>query len=326
MPTRRLGSRRFRTAIIRPPAGTDWRARLAAADAEMAADYREARAPSAWRAVRATRRLLLMMLWTVVCIPVQAACIALGGRPPVVVARWYHATLCRIGGIRVRVIGEAAKPSPGRPVLFLSNHQSWADILVLGGRIEACFVSKAEVGSWPLIRTVARLGRTLYVSRRRGATGREKDEIIARLAAGDSLMLFPEGTTSDGARVLPFRSALVGAVEGNGTRPIVQPVSIVFDRLDGLPVTRPHRPHFAWYGDMEIASHAWTLLGRRSSRATILLHTPLDPAAFPSRKAVAEAAWRAVDQGAAVLRQGRDPTALARDRRDLAGEPSADRA
>jgi 1-acyl-sn-glycerol-3-phosphate acyltransferase len=326
MPTRRLGSRRFRTALIRPPAGTDWRARLAAAEAEMAADFREARAPSAWRAVRATRRLVLMALWTFLCIPVQTVCIALGGRAPVVMARWYHAVLCRIGGIHVRVVGEPARPAPGRPVLFLSNHQSWADVLVLGGRIEACFVSKAEVGSWPLIRTVAKLGRTVYVSRRRGATGREKDEIVARLAKGDSLILFPEGTTSDGARVMPFRSALIGAVEGDGVRPIVQPVSIVFDRLDGLPVTRPHRPHFAWYGDMDIARHAWTLLGRRSCRATILLHRPLDPADFPNRKALAEAAHEAVDAGAAALRQGREATPLSPKRHPRDPVASPDRA
>ncbi|WP_019015270.1 lysophospholipid acyltransferase family protein [Elioraea tepidiphila] len=326
MPTRRLGSRRFRTAIIRPPAGTDWRARLAAADAELAADYREARAPSAWRAVRATRRILLMALWTLLCIPIQAACLAIGGRPPVVFARWYHAVLCRIGGIRVRMIGTPATPQPGRPVLFLCNHQSWADVLVLGGRLEACFIAKAEIGSWPLIRTVARLGRTVYVSRRRGATAREKDELVSRLAKGDSLILFPEGTTSDGARILPFRSALVGAVEAAGIDPIVQPVSLVFDKLDGLPVTRPHRPHFSWYGDMDIASHAWTLLGRRSCRATILLHEPLDPAAFPNRKALAEAAYQAVDEGAAALRQGREARPLSPKHHAPAAASSPDRA
>ncbi|MDW8444789.1 MAG: lysophospholipid acyltransferase family protein [Acetobacteraceae bacterium] len=306
MSPRRLATRRFRTALIRPPAGTDWRARLAAHEAELAADYREARAPSAWRAVRAARRLLLMLLWTLACIPVQSVLIALPGRGKVVFARVYHAVLCRIAGIRVRVIGEPARPAPGRPVLFLSNHQSWADILVLGGRLEACFVSKAEIGSWPLVRTVARLGRTIYVSRRRGDTVRERDELVSRLAAGDSLILFPEGTTSDGVRVLPFRSALLSvATEAEGFSPVVQPVSLVFDRLDGLPVTRPHRPHFAWYGAMDIARHTWTLLGRRSCRATILLHRPLDPASFPSRKALAEAAWEVVDRGCAALRQGR---------------------
>ncbi|MCS6921408.1 MAG: 1-acyl-sn-glycerol-3-phosphate acyltransferase [Elioraea sp.] len=311
MSPRRLATRRFRTALIRPPAGTDWRARLAAHEAELAADYREARAPSAWRAVRAVRRLLLMLLWTLACIPVQTVLIALPGRGKVVLARVYHAVLCRISGIRVRVIGEPARPAPGRPVLFLSNHQSWADILVLGGTLEACFVSKAEIGSWPLVRTVARLGRTVYVSRRRGDTARERDELLSRLAAGDSLILFPEGTTSDGVRVLPFRSAFLSvAVDAEGISPIVQPVSVVFDRLDGLPVTRPHRPHFAWYGAMDIARHAFTLLGRRSSRATILLHHPLDPAAFPSRKALAEAAWEVVDRGCAALRQGRRPSPL----------------
>jgi 1-acyl-sn-glycerol-3-phosphate acyltransferase len=326
MPTRRPGSRRFRTAIIRPPAGTDWRARLAAAEAELAADYREARAPSAWRAVRASRRILLMALWTFLCIPIQAACITIGGGRPVVFARWYHVVLCRIAGIRVRLIGAPARPEPGRPVLFLCNHQSWADVLVLGTRLEACFVSKAEIGSWPLVRTVARLGRTVYVSRRRGATAREKDEIVARLAKGDSLILFPEGTTSDGARILPFRSALIGAVEAEGIRPIVQPVSLVFDRLDGLPVTRPHRPHFAWYGDMDFPRHAWAMLGRRSCGATILLHHPLDPADFPNRKALAEAAFQAVDQGAAALRQGRAAVPLSPKHHGSAPEPSADRA
>ena len=311
MSPRRLTTRRFRTALIRPPAGTDWRARLAAHEAELAADYREARAPSLWRAIRAARRLLLMLLWTLACIPVQSVLIALPGRGKVVLARFYHAVLCRIAGIRVRQLGEPALPGPSRPILFVANHQSWADILVLGGRLEACFVSKAEISSWPLVRTVARLGRTVYVSRRRGETARERDELISRLKAGDSLILFPEGTTSDGVRVLPFHSAFLSvAVEAEGLSPIVQPVSLVFDRLDGLPVTRPHRPHFAWYGSMGIARHVWTFLGRRSARATILLHRPLDPDAFPSRKALAEAAWEVVDRGCAALRQGRRPTPL----------------
>lgn len=276
----------------------------------MAADYREARAPSIWRSVRAARRLMLMLAWTLLCIPLQTVLLLIGGRPPIVLARVYHAVLCRIGGIRVRLVGQPARPAPGRPVLFLSNHQSWADILVLGGRLEACFVSKAEIGTWPLVRTVARLGRTVYVTRRRSDTARERDELVARLACGDSLILFPEGTTSDGVRVLPFRSAFLAAAEAEGVHPIVQPVSLVFDRLDGLPVTRPHRPHFAWYGGMDIARHAWALLGRRSSGATILLHHPLDPRDFASRKALSEAAWEVVDRGCAALRQGRPPTPL----------------
>jgi 1-acyl-sn-glycerol-3-phosphate acyltransferase len=284
---------------------------MAEAEREMAADFAEARSFSLWRQVRATRRLVMILLWTMACIPCQAIAIwampLVGRRPAVAIARRYHAVLCRIGGIRVRTAGAPAAGT-GRPVVFISNHSSWADILVLGGTLEACFVSKAEVGTWPLIRTVARLGRTVFVSRRRAETGRERDELVSRLAAGDSIILFPEGTTSDGGRVLPFRSALLGMVETGGVPgegPIIQPVSLVFDRLDGLPVGYMNRAHFAWYGDMAIAGHAWRMLSRRSSGATVLLHPPLEPAAFASRKALAEAAFDAIDAGAAALRQGR---------------------
>jgi 1-acyl-sn-glycerol-3-phosphate acyltransferase len=290
---------------------------MAEAERTAARDFAEARAFSPWRQVRAARRILLLLLWTLACIPVQAIAIwgipLWGRRPCVVIARLYHAVNCRIAGIGVRVRGTAAT-GPGRPVVFVSNHSSWADILVLGAVLEACFVSKAEVGTWPVIRTVARLGRTVFVSRRRSDTGRERDELAARLAAGDSIILFPEGTTSDGARVLPFRSALLGMVEtGPGAKdpPLVQPVSIVFDRLDGLPVGRKDRAHFAWFGTMNIAEHAWVMLSRRSSGATVLLHPPLDPRAFPSRKALADAAYAAVDAGAAALRQGRMPEGAA---------------
>lgn len=311
MPPKRLSGRKFRTSIVRPPEGTDWRARMAEAEREMARDFAEARSFSQWRQVRAARRLLLILLWTLLCIPVQALAIwaipFAGRRAPVGIARAYHRVLCRIAGIRVACAGAPAA-TDGRPVVFVSNHSSWADILVLGGVLEACFVSKAEVGTWPLIRTVARLGRTVFVSRRRTETGRERDELASRLAAGDSIILFPEGTTSDGGRVLPFRSALLGMVETGPAAqrpPLVQPVSLVFDRLDGLPVGRINRAHFAWYGDMAIAGHAWTLLSRRSSGATVLLHPPLDPARFASRKALTEAAFSAVDDGASALRQGR---------------------
>ena len=212
-------------------------------------------------------------------------------------------------GVKVRVIGAPAMRADGRPVVYVSNHSSWLDILVLGGRLNGCFVAKGEVVGWPVIGLIARLGRTVYVRRRRASTGRERDAMQARLAAGDGLILFPEGTTSDGSRVLPFRSAFLSiAIQPSrraGRSPIVQPVSVVYDRLGGLPTGRTRRPIFAWYGDMDIGSHFWRLAQNRGLRATVLLHTPLDPARFPDRKALAQAAWVAVAEGAATLRQNR---------------------
>ncbi|MFC7608309.1 lysophospholipid acyltransferase family protein [Teichococcus aestuarii] len=128
-----------------------------------------------------------------------------------------------------------------------------------------------------------------------------------RLQQGDSLILFPEGTSNDGARVLPFRSAFLGVADAAAA---VQPISVVYDRLGGLPACRRDRPHFAWYGDMDLGSHFWRLARQPGGRVTVLLHQPADPRAFRDRKALTQAVERAVAEGAADLRQNRTPVPL----------------
>jgi 1-acyl-sn-glycerol-3-phosphate acyltransferase len=255
------------------------------------------------RRIRAIRRALTVVLWTLPLVPIQAVLLFLPGRGKVVLARIYWATLARLLGLTVRVIGQPAGGGD-RPVVFVSNHSSWLDVPVLGGQLDACFVAKSEVSRWPLIGTIARLGRTAFVSRRRGATLDERDSMRGRLATGDNLILFPEGTTSDGSRVMPFRSTFFAIAEGEHP-PLIQPVSVVYDRLAGLPTGRASRPLFAWYGDMDIASHYWRLAQHCGLRATVLLHAPLDPAQFSDRKALSRAVWGAVAEGAATLRQNR---------------------
>ena len=265
------------------------------------------------RRSRAITRGVLILLWTAISLLVQALMIVLPGRGKVVFARLYWATMCRLLGLRVRMIGPRLRrrTADGRPIVYVSNHSSWLDILVLGGRLEACFIAKEEVAGWPLVSWIAKLGRSVYVRRRRTSTGRERDDMRDRLASGDNLILFPEGTTSDGSRVLQFRSAFLSIAElpatPDGKPPLVQPVSVVYDRLAYLPTGRATRPLFAWYGDMDIGSHFWRLAQHRGLRATVLLHAPLDPASFPSRKALAQATWAAVADGAAMLRQNRLP-------------------
>jgi 1-acyl-sn-glycerol-3-phosphate acyltransferase len=249
--------------------------------------------------LRAIRRMASAVIWTLLAIPVQALLMLLPGRGKLLFPRVFHRVLCWLIGLRLNVVGQA---SGRRPVLYLANHSSWLDILVLGATLEACFVSKAEVGRWPLVGTVARLGRTVFVSRARGRTAEETKELRARLAAGDSVILFPEGTSSDGSRVLPFRSSFLAVADAAAS---VQPVSLVYDRLGGLPACRRDRPVFAWFGDMDIATHFWRLARRSGARATVLLHEPADPAGFPDRKVLAAAAARVVSDGAAELRQNR---------------------
>ena len=259
------------------------------------------------RPLRAARRALFIVVWTLLAIPVQALLLLLPGRPKVVFARWFWRGVCLLFGMELRVIGRPPRGGGGaskRPVVYVSNHSSWLDIAVLGGQIEACFVSKDDVASWPGVSLIARLGRTVFVTRKSAATGRERDVMVARLAAGDNLVLFPEGTSSDGSRVLPFRTPFFAVAEGERP-PLIRPVSVVYDRIAGLPAGRLARPMFAWYGDMDLLPHFWSLAQWRGMRASVLLHPPLDPTDFSSRKELAQAAWQAVADGAALLRQNR---------------------
>ena len=280
------------------------------------------------RRLRAIRRGVFTAIWTCLAIMVQSVLVLFNGPARQSFAQIYWGVVCRLIGLNVRVIGAVAqRTEDGRPVVFVSNHSSWLDIAVLGGQLTASFIAKEEVGSWPVVRTLARLGRTVYVRRKRSSTVAERDGMAARLSAGDSLILFPEGTTSDGSRVLPFRSAFLSIAEmpvtPEGKTPIVQPVSVVYDRLAGLPAGRSSRALFAWYGDMEIGSHFWQLAQHKGLRATVLLHQPIDPARFASRKELNAACWDIVADGAATLRQNRPATPISFDDRfDTAVEPA----
>ncbi len=235
--------------------------------------------------------------------PIQAVAISLPGNGWMRVARTYWAAVRRVLGISLRVIGAPAE-ARGRPVVFVSNHSSWIDIPVLGSRLTACFVAKSEVGSWPGIRTIARLGRTVFVSRRGTDTIRELELLRERLARGQNLILFPEGTTSDGARVLAFRSSFLAVAEGENP-PLLQPVSIVYDRVDYLPAGRAQRALFAWYGDMDLLPHFWRLGRHAGMRVTVVLHPAVEPASYPNRKVLSQALWQQIAASAARLRQNR---------------------
>lgn len=235
--------------------------------------------------------------------PVQAVLLALPGRGKETFARVYWRGVAWIIGLKLRVIGQIA---PQRPVLFAANHWSWVDIVALGAVLPACFIAKGEVGQWPGIGLIAKLGRSVFVSRGRDTVAREQREIQDRLKAGDNILLFPEGTSSDGNRVLPFAAAFFSLAFGE-TAPWVQPVTIVYDELDGLPVRHADRAGIAWFGDMDLAPHAGQLLRRRSLRATIWLDEPIPPGTHTTRKGLSAALQARIETNAAALRQGRMP-------------------
>lgn len=217
--------------------------------------------------------------------------------------RLFHRRLCRALGIHVVVRG---RPARRGGVLFVANHLSWIDIPVLGSELLASFVAKSEVGGWGFIGWMADLQRTMYVEReRRQASGEQRNAIAERLAAHESVILFPEGTSSDGVRVLPFKSSLFAAVEAPGSEAfLIQPVTIAYTRLNGLPITRRQLPSIAWIGDTELAPHALDFVRLGRVRAEIHLHPPVRRADFADRKALARHCRDVVAHGYAAVMRG----------------------
>ncbi len=216
----------------------------------------------------------------------------------------FHRLCCRLFGFTVAVRGKAATDVP---ILFVGNHTSYLDIMVLGSVIDGAFVAKAEVAKWPLFGLLAKLQRTVFVERRPAETARQRDEIGARLAAGDRLILFPEGTSDNGITVLPFKSALFAVAErAVGNVPLtVQPFSLCYTALGGLPVGREWRPLLSWYGDMGMVPHAWRVLTFNSVRAEVRFHEPVTIDRYGSRKALADHCFEVVRQGVAATNAGR---------------------
>mgnify|MGYP001812180366 CR=1 FL=1 len=199
----------------------------------------------------------------------------------------YHRALIRILGIKLDIEGSLA---PG-PVLITANHVSWLDIMVLSALGEVSFIAKQEVASWPGFGTMARLQRTVFVNReQRRQTVHAKTAIESRLDAGDRIVLFAEGTSSDGNRILPFRTSLfaVASYRPDGEHVVrVQPLSLVYARVHGLPIDRSMRPKFAWYGDMSMVPHIWAILCAGPIDVKIVLHEPVTLDEFADRKQLA---------------------------------------
>ena len=249
-------------------------------------------------------RVFLYVALTLPLMPLQA--LFLLARNPLRrrLPRRYHGWVLRLIGFSIRVTGT---PSQHRPTLFAANHVSFIDIEILGSLIEGCFIAKTDVARWPLFGWLAKMQRTVFVDRRVSSTHRQRGAIRERLDEDDNLILFPEGTTGDGNRALPFKSALFSVADYVGPHgPLtVQPVSIAYTRLDGIPLGRFHRPFLAWYGDMEFLPHLWTMLGLGRIGVEVSFHPTVTLPQFGSRKALAEHCYREVAAGVAGAIAGR---------------------
>lgn len=207
--------------------------------------------------------LLAILVMSLPLVPLQALALAFDWKLRRTLPRVWHRGACFFLGIRVHRHGAI---DHRRPLMMAANHASWKDIIVLGALADVAFIAKTEVADWPVFGTLARLQKTIFVKREETRkAGDQVNEIASRMADGEIVVLFPEGTTSDGNRVLPVKSSLFGAAAA--ALPLapdgvvhVQPVAIAYTRVHGLPMGRYHRPIAGWPGDVELIPHLMGVL------------------------------------------------------------------
>lgn len=173
-----------------------------------------------------------------------------------------------------------------KPTLFVSNHWSWLDIPVLGAVLKAHFVAKSEVSGWPIFGFLAKLQRTIFVARhKRQDAQNQANEIADAFGKNKNVILFAEGTSNDGNRILPFKSSLLSSAYSlKDAEVYVQPLTIIYHKINGLPCTRMERPYIAWYGLMEMVSHLKEFASLGYVEVVLEFAPVITNKAIPSRK------------------------------------------
>jgi 1-acyl-sn-glycerol-3-phosphate acyltransferase len=252
--------------------------------------------PLGWlrAALRGTAIVALILAGLALLLPLRLIERAIwGARRPLTpwIVQGISRTVFVILGMRHRVDG---RPMQGSGAV-VSNHASWLDIFALNARKRVYFVSKAEVAGWPGIGFLARVTGTLFIERDRRQAQSQVARLADRLAVGDRLLFFPEGTSTDGLRVLPFKPTLFAAFFTSELRQTtrVQPVTVIYRAPPGQPSR-----FYGWWGDMALVPHlARVLAAPRGGQVTVVYHPPRLVADFDHRKALAASCEQAVRDG-----------------------------
>lgn len=240
--------------------------------------------------LRTTLMLSIATPVSLIGIPVQMLALRTGRPHPGTIPLLWHRMALKLLGIRIQIVGE---PAAGRPLLLVANHVSWADIPVLGSVARVSFVAKSDMITWPVFGLFARLQRSVFVERERTrSSGRQAGELGERLAAGDVMVLFAEGTTADGNAVAPFKTTLFGAANAALAATevedvTIQPVTIAYTRLHGMPMGRLHRPYAAWIGEEDLAPHLGRMLAEGAVDVEVHFGEPVSYRRGSDRKAMA---------------------------------------
>ena len=232
--------------------------------------------------VRMWRRIALLLLAVLSHVPMHGLWRLF--RRPSPWPRWFLGRAARIAGARVERIGAPRR----RDTLFVSNHLSWIDILALGGASGTAFVAKSEIGEAPIVGWLAGLNHTLYVKREnRMGVAEQIDQLRAALAGEWPVTIFPEGTTTDGKSLLPFKTPMLRVLEPPPPGVMVQPVLLDYGAVS---------EEIGWIGQERGLNNAKRILSRKGSfRLRVHFLEPFHPRDFPGRKAIAAESRRRIE-------------------------------
>lgn len=249
--------------------------------------------------LRATLKLIAFILLVIAILPTQSLLLLLKFEQTA--AHWgqlWHRAVCGALGIDVIVEG---RPLDGVQVAYVGNHLSYLDIPVVGSVLHGSFIAKREMRRWPVFGWLAMLQRTLFISRDPRDAAKVVAQADAVLDSGRNLIVFPEGTSSPGLRVLPFKSSLFSVLErhlGEGLK--IQPFTIDLRAVDGRPVTDVvDRDAYAYYADMTLAPHFWTFMRGKGAQVRLVFHPPLVLPEGSDRKQASSIAHACVASGLA---------------------------
>ncbi|MCB9982127.1 MAG: 1-acyl-sn-glycerol-3-phosphate acyltransferase [Rhodospirillales bacterium] len=254
--------------------------------------------------MKRTRAALKMTGFVLLCAAIVPAQVLLmlvhKGRGAYVLPHVWHKGVCAVFGIRVQVKGA---PYTDSQVLYASNHISYLDIPALASVIRyGSFVAKKDVAGWPVFGFLSKLQQTAFISRSRGDARKEAGALDTMLREGKNLIIFPEGTSTDGQSVVPFKSSLFSIAVQDGVKDmlVIQPVSIQVLSSDGrVPQTQDDRDIYAWHLNMdtELPAHLWGFAQTEGSVLRITFHDVLNVKDFSDRKTLAKACYDTVSKG-----------------------------
>lgn len=249
--------------------------------------------------LKASLKMFLFLVCVAIAVPLQMLVLAVHkGNGAYIIPKLWHKSVCALFGIRYKIHGTPYKDGQ---VIYASNHLSYLDIPLIGSLLPASFLAKSEVAGWPLFGFLAKLQQTEFIRRDVMKTKDETEALNARITKGRNLIIFPEGTSTDGQSVWPFKTSLFSLVFNSGNPDLrIQPMTVKVLTTDGrAPLTQDDRDLYAWHVkmDTELHVHLWRFAKTSGARLALIFHEPVLVSDFSDRKTLAKQCHDSVSKG-----------------------------